>query len=107
MSQQSEMADRIYERLYEGPVAVAQLVGELRERWGVEHGVAYVHGFIREVATCLLWTDEVEVGDIVGGRFIPWNIQGEDANSRIDEELMSMNAFLEDEGRYVFRKKIA
>lgn len=107
MSQQSEMADSTYELLNAGPVATARLVRELRARWGVEHGVASVHGFVREVATCLLWKGDVEVGDLKEGRFVPWALEAEDANSRIDEDLMSMHVFLEDESRYVFRKKTA
>jgi hypothetical protein len=105
MSQQSEMADLIYIRLGEGPVATAHLVRELRERWGAQHGISAVHGFIREVATCLLWRGDVDVGDFQDGRFVSWAIEPEDANDRIGEELMSMESFLIDESRQIFRKK--
>ncbi len=107
MSQQSDMADSVYGRLSEGPVSTAHLVRELRERWGAEHGVSAVHGFLREVATCLLWRGDVDLGDFREGRYVSWSLEPEDANARIDEELMSMSAFLADNSRYVFRKKIA
>jgi hypothetical protein len=107
MSQQSDMADIVYSRLSKGPVPASHLVRELRDRWGTEHGVPSVHGFIREVATCLLHHDDVEVGDFSGGRYVSWTLDPWDADHRIDRELMSMDSFLEDESRYVFRKKQA
>ena len=98
------MADSVYARLKEGPVPTSHLVRELRDRWGADHGVSAVHGFLREVATCLLWHSDVELGELKGGRYVPWVLEPEDANTKIEEELMSMDAFLEDESRYVFRK---
>jgi hypothetical protein len=105
MSQQSDMADDVYHRLSSQPVAAAHLVRELRGRWGVEHGVGSVHGFVREVATCLLHYDDVEVGDVTAGRFVPWPLPSSDADERIDAELMAMDSFLDDEDKYVFRKR--
>src|SRR6476469_6838899 len=105
MSQQSDMADVVYGRLSAGPVAAAHLVRELRKRWGVEEGVGSVHGFVREVAACLLHHEDVEVGDMRGGRFAPWSLAPWDADQRIDTELMTMESFLDDETQYVFRKR--
>jgi hypothetical protein len=105
MSQQSDMADVVYGRLSTEPVSVAHMVRELRTRWGVEHGVGSVHGFVREVVTCLLSHDDVEVGDISAGRFVPWTLELWEADDKIDAELMAMESFLEDEDRYVFRKR--
>jgi hypothetical protein len=97
------MAEDVYRRLHSQPVAAAHLVAELRDRWGVEHGVGSVHGFVREVATCLLHRDDVEVGDVAGGSFFPWTLEPWDADERIDRELMAMDSFLEDHSKYVFR----
>jgi hypothetical protein len=105
MSQQSDMADAVYGRLSIGPVAVAHIVRELRSGWGAEHGVGSVHGFVREVATCLLHHDDVEVGDLKAGTFVSWQLPAWDADHRIDSELMAMRMFLDDETRYVFRKR--
>ena len=74
MSQQGDLADGFYARLSTCPVAAAQLVRELRSRWGAGHGVGSVHGFVREVATCLLHHDDVEVGDVRGGQFVSWSL---------------------------------
>ena len=104
MSQQSDMAEDVYRRLSAGPVAVAHLVRELRGRWGVEHGVGSVHGFVREVVTCLMHHEDVEVGDVRDGRFVPWSLPSWDADQKIDAELMAMDLFLDDESQYVFRK---
>ena len=104
MSQQSDMADDVYRRLSTGPVGAAQLVRELRSQWGAEHGVGSVHGFVREVAACLLHHDDVEVGDVRGGQFVSWSLPAWDADERIDAELMAMDRFLDDESQYVFRR---
>ncbi len=105
MSQQSDMADSVYVRLSAGAVAAAHLVRELRIRWGNEHGIGSVHGFVREVATCLLHHDDVEVGEVRDGRFAPWSLPPWEADEKIDAELMAMSTFLDDECLYVFRKR--
>ena len=107
MSQQSDMADLIYEGLGRAPFPLARLVRELHAKWGEAPGVPSVHGFVREVATCLLHRSDVQVGDVDKGRFVPWHVEPEDADVRIDTELMAMTAFLDDEVRYVFWKKNA
>jgi hypothetical protein len=107
MSQQSDMADDVYSRLNSQTVAAAHLVRELRSRWGAEHGVGEVHCFVSEVANCLLRYDDVEVGDVRDGRFVPWSSAAWDADERIDAELMAMHTFLDDESQYVFRKRPA
>ncbi len=104
MSQQQEMADSVFERLKKEPVSLAVVVWEIREKWGVEFGVPEVHGFVREVATCLLH-HQVEVGDVIDHSFVPWDLEPWDADEKIDHELMSMEVFLEDESRYVFWPK--
>ncbi len=104
MSDQSDMADSVYDRLSSQPVPAAHLVRELRRLWGSDFGVRSVHGFVREVATCLLHHNDVEVGDMTAGRFVPWRLPPWDADERIDAELMAMNSFLDDEDKYVFRK---
>jgi hypothetical protein len=107
MSQQSDTADVIYEGLSRAPFPLARLVRDLRAKWGEEHRVPSVHGFVREVATCLLHRGDVQVGDVEQGRFVPWHVEPEEADERIDRELMAMSAFLDDEAEYVFRKKSA
>jgi hypothetical protein len=107
MSQQSDTADLIYEGLARAPFPLARLVRELHAKWGEAHGVAEVHRFVREVATCLLYRGDVEVGGVEKGTFVLWQVDQEDADQRIDTELMAMTAFLDDEARYVFRKKNA
>lgn len=107
MSQQSDIADDVYRMLSSQPVAAAHLVREVRSRWGVGHGVGSVHGFVCEVMTCLLHYEDVEVGDVIDGAFVPWSLPAWEADERIDAELMAMHAFLGDESQYVLRKKPA
>jgi len=107
MSHQSDKAEIVYERLSTGPVATADLVHELRSQWGAEHGVASVHGFVREVVTLLLLHEDVEVGEIRAGIFVPWSLTSWDADDKIEADLMAMRTFLDDESQYVFRKRPA
>lgn len=102
MSQQSETADRFFQRLSEGPVPLAQLISELREKWGPDHLVGEVHRFAEEVAACLM-RQGVEIGDRSAAGFIPWTLEPWDAHSKFSEELMTMTDFLVDRTRYVFR----
>jgi hypothetical protein len=105
MSQQSDMADIVYERLSAGPVAAAQIVRELRSRWGVEHGVGEVHRFVTEVVTCLFCHEDVEVGNLNAGTFVAWQLPSWDADDKFNSEMMAMDMYLDDETMYVFRKK--
>jgi hypothetical protein len=107
MSQQSDMADDVYDRLSTAPVSAASLVRELRRRWGVEHGVAEVHCFVREVIGCLLRHEDVEAGEMTAGRFVSWKLEPCDADDKFDAELMAMDVFLDDENKYVFQKRPA
>src|SRR5690606_34889326 len=99
MSDQSDMAEVVGRRLESAPVPVADIVQEVRMRWGPEHGVSAVHGFVREVATCLLWSGEVEVGDVKDGVYRTWRIEPEDADARLEAELLMMSDFLMDRSR--------
>ena len=103
MSQQSDTAETVYSGLAESPVPLANLVREIRTRWGAEHGVGAVHGFVAEAAACLLRHEDVEIGDILDGRFVPWRLEPWDAHTKLDGELLSGQTFFEDETRAVFR----
>ena len=103
MSQQTDMADRVYDRLAQSDVSAAELVQELRGRWGPEHGAREVHRFIEEVANCLLRKD-VEVGDIRDGRFSAWTLEPWDAHRKLAQELLAIDTFLDDKERYVFHR---
>jgi hypothetical protein len=101
MSQQSDMADRFYDQLAKSDVSVADLVEELRLKWGPEHRVPEVHCFVEEVAASLL-REDVEIGDILDGRFSAWMLERWDAHAKVAQELLAMDTFLDDKNRYVF-----
>src|SRR5437660_3143590 len=103
ISQQSEIADRVYRHLAHSALSAAELVHELRRKWGPEHGVGEVHRFVEEVAACLL-RDDVELGDIIDSRFAAWRLEPWDAHFKLQQELLAMDAFLDDKERYVFRR---
>jgi hypothetical protein len=103
MSQQSEMADRVYNLLAHSDVSAAELVHELRAKWGPEHRAPELHRFVEEVAACLL-REDVVVGDLRDGRFSPWTLDPWHAHKKIADDLLSLDSFLEDRTQYVFRR---
>ncbi|MCB1093114.1 MAG: hypothetical protein KDL87_16365 [Verrucomicrobiae bacterium] len=88
-------------------VPAADLVREIRNSWGDNHGVEEVHHFLCEIATCLLHYPDVEVGHVEALRFTPWSLDPWEADHKIQSELELMERFLEDRNRYVFRRKHA
>jgi hypothetical protein len=63
----------------------------------------YSYFIVEAVAACLL-RDDVELGDIIDGRFTPWRLEPWDAHFKLQQELLAMDAFLDDKERYVFRR---
>jgi hypothetical protein len=105
MSQQSELADWAYERLCHEPLSAALLVRMVRAKWGPTANPQAVHFFVAETLTCLLRKGDVEVGDATGSGFTPWALAPWGSDQKIEDEICGLGAFLEDESRYVFRKK--
>jgi hypothetical protein len=104
MSQQSDMADKIYLSLEGGPVPVADLVVELRERWGTEHGAGEVHAFVDEVAACLLWRGDVDIGDFVEGAFNSWGLEPDYSHQKLEHMLDQQEDYFSDRTLCVFKK---
>ncbi len=105
MSQQSELADWAYVSLENGPLPASRLVHMVREKWDTVANPSAVHFFVAESLACLLRNDDVEVGNISEGRFVSWTYERCDSTQKIEDELCSLEAYLEDESHYVFRKK--
>jgi hypothetical protein len=51
--------------------------------------------------------DDVEVGDIDADRFVAWTLERWDAFDKIEEDLMSLESFFDNDGKYVFRMRPA
>jgi len=94
----------VYDATAKGPVSLANFVRELRVAWPGEN-VATVHAAACELATGLLHHGDIEVGSLEGKTFVPWSMSRWEAARKIDTELKSMHDFLQDENRYVFRRK--
>ena len=75
MSHQSDMADRVYDQSAQSEVSAAELVQELRVKWGSEHRAPEVHRFLEKVVACILHHDDVEVSEIRDGRFSAWRLE--------------------------------
>jgi hypothetical protein len=87
-----------------GPVSLAGITREFRTAWP-DQGVGVVNGAVCEVATALLHHGDVEVGDFDGNKFVAWPMAPWAAAEKINVELVAKKEFLEDERRYVFRRK--
>jgi len=103
MSEQSDMADEVYHWLAHSDVSVAELVQELRRKWGSGHKVCELHRFVEEVAACLL-RDDVELGDVIDGRFASLRLEPWDAHFKLKQELLAKDSFFDDPHHYVFRR---
>jgi hypothetical protein len=106
MSQQSDLADLVYQRIKLAPVSVASLVDEIRTRWGEGHSIGSVHHFVIEAVYGLLSHQDVDVGDIRGGHFVSWAIESLDAYDRIESTLMPLRTAFEDQHTLVFQVKM-
>lgn len=104
MSQQSDMAKVVYGLLDERQVSAAELVRELRQRWGADHKTIAIHFFICEAAYCFMDQDDVEIGHIEAGQFVPWHMDPLDAYERFENEFTEIATDHDDDARYVFRK---
>ncbi len=105
MSQQSVLAEYAYTKLTDGPLPVAHLVRLIKNKWKTVASPNGVHLFVSESVSCLLRHEDIEVGDVIAGRYIAWTIDPWDAHEKIEKEICALDDYLEGETRYVFKKK--
>jgi hypothetical protein len=105
MSLQSEFSDSVYQRVKLGWVSLASLVDETRARWGAGHSIESVHHFVIEAIYLLLIHQDVDVGDIANGQFIPWVTGPLVAYVQIESKVMQVGTAFEDHDSIVFRIK--
>ena len=101
MSSQSEFADQIERRLEHGPVAVSDLVSEIRARWGPSQTTGSVHMFVCEAIYCLPWEDLRLRLAIGGSDNAALPAEPEEAYFILAEELENMETDFADASRFV------
>jgi hypothetical protein len=94
----------VYAETARAPLDLATFVRDARRAWP-QAGVRVVHGATVDVATGLLMHPDIEVGSIVNGAFVAWDLSRWRASAKIREELAGMSGFLAEPRRYVFRRK--
>ncbi len=94
----------VYDDTAKAPVDLATFVRDARRAWP-KADVSVVHAATLEVATGLLMRPDVEVGSMVNGTFVPWDMSPWKASAKIHEEIGGMAGFLSEQSRYVFRRK--
>ena len=101
------LADKFYAELGSGVLDISEIVQALREEWKEENNVEMVHHGASEVASCFMRNDGVVWGDRKSGDFIPWKLEGWDAEDRIEKELSEMDRFAEgpEVGSFKLRKE--
>ena len=97
-------AGAYYERTQAAPLTLATVVKELRGAWPAENA-AVVHRAALEVGTALLHRGDIEMGEIVGGRFVPSELAPWLANERMITEVDASPGWFENEQIVVFRRK--
>ncbi|PYK08036.1 MAG: hypothetical protein DME65_14980 [Verrucomicrobia bacterium] len=97
MSQQSDMAEKVYDRLTRSDVSSAELVEELRANWAPEHG-AMGSALVLSVRLQLV------VGDSRDSHFTGWGLKPWEAHAKVEQELLSMDTFLYDKEHCVFHR---
>lgn len=101
---EQDAAGPIYQDTAKGPLSLAALVRQFRAAWPSEN-LTTVHGAAGEVVTGLLHHSDIEVGKLVGGKFVPLPVSRWEAEERIRTELRSAREFFTGEDDYVFRRK--
>jgi hypothetical protein len=102
MSQQSNYAAEIADRLDDGPVPVADLVTEVRSLWGDDPSTGAVHRFICEAVYCLLSAkEEVRLTRKIDGSYLLLASDREDEFLQFEEELLDAAFDHTDADRYV------
>jgi hypothetical protein len=94
----------VYDDTAKAPVDLAAFVRDARRAWP-KADLAAVRAATLEVATGLLMRPDIEVGSVVNGAFVPWDMLPWNAAERIQGEIGALPGFLADQGRYVFRRK--
>jgi hypothetical protein len=93
-----------YERTKSGQLSLATMVKEIREAWPKEN-ISLVHTAALEVATALLHRSDIEVGELVDGKFVPSKSPPWHDNERMLSEIQHSADLFQNDHVYVFRRK--
>lgn len=93
-----------YDRTALGPLPLATILREMQQAWPRET-VARIHEAGLEVGTALLHRSDVEVGELVDGKFAPYPGPSWHINALMVSEIKSSATLFDNEHRYVFRRK--
>ena len=94
----------VYERTKSGPLPLATVVKEMREAWPTE-SITVVHAAALEVGSALLHRRDMEIGELVDGKFVPSTSAPWQTNERMISAVNTSNTFFADDRIYVFRRK--
>jgi hypothetical protein len=101
---QDASAGAFYDRTGTGPLPLAAVVKEFREAWPKEN-ISLIHTAALEVGTALLHRSDIEVGELVGGKFVPSPDAPWQTNEQMRAHLKDASAPFENDQLYVFRRK--
>lgn len=93
-----------YERTAVAPLALATVAREMRTAWP-HHSIGVINGAALEVGTALLHRSDIEVGELVGGIFVPAEAARWTVNQQMIAEIEGAPALYQNEHAYVFRRK--
>jgi hypothetical protein len=93
-----------YERTKSGPLSLAAMVKEMRDAWPAEN-ISLVHTAALEVATALLHRSDIEAGELVDGKFVPYQFSRWHLNELMTSEVGASSVPFDNQRIYVFRRK--
>ena len=83
---------------------LAAVVKEMHDAWP-DLNIAAVHGAALEVGTALLHRGDIEMGEWIGGKFVPSTAAPWQDNERMISEVKASTVLFENDRVYVFRRK--
>jgi hypothetical protein len=102
--EQDPSAGAFYDRTGTGPLPLAAVVQEFRAAWPKEN-ITLIHTAALEVGTALLHRSDIEIGEMIGGKFVPSPDAPWQTNEQMRSELSHASKPFENDRRYVFRRK--
>jgi hypothetical protein len=93
-----------YDRTLRGPLPLATVVKDFHDEWP-SGSVSMIHFAALEVGTALLHRGDIEVGEMVGGKFVPVSSPAWEINRRMIDELRHSPILFGNMEVYVFRRK--
>jgi hypothetical protein len=97
-------AGAYYDRTAHGPLPLAAIVRDMRREWPKESNIAIHHAAL-EVGSGLLHRSDIEAGELLDGKFVPYDSPAWHVHRLMTDEVKASPDLYDNERTYVFRRK--